>query len=137
MSEKIRKLKLRGDNRGSLIALEANRDIPFDIKRVYYIFGTKKGVVRGLHAHKKLKQILICISGSCTIVLDDGKARDEVMLEDASVGLEIDPCVWHEMKDFSSDAVLLVLASDYYSEDDYLRDYNDFLHFLKNENGQV
>ena len=132
---KIRKFEIKGDNRGSLIALEANIDIPFDIKRVYYIFGTKEGVVRGLHAHKTLKQILICVSGSCTIVLDDGGMREEVVLEDASVGLEVGPRVWREMKCFSSDAVLLVVASDYYNEDDYIRDYNEFLQYLKNRKG--
>jgi len=127
MNVNVKKFKVRGDDRGSLIAVEGNKDIPFDIKRVYYIFGTKEGVVRGLHAHKKLRQILICVSGSCNILLDDGKERQEVSLEDASLGLEIGPGIWHEMKDFSMDAVLLVLASEHYDESDYIRDYKTFL----------
>jgi len=112
---------IKGDSRGSLIAIESNKDIPFDIKRIYYIFDTKPGVVRGHHAHKTLEQMLICVSGSCTIVLDDGEKRSEVVLSDPSTGLYIGANIWHEMKDFSEGAVLLVLASDFYNENDYIR----------------
>lgn len=122
---------IKGDSRGSLIALEANKDIPFEIKRVYYIFDTKEGVVRGHHAHKTLQQVLICVSGSCTMVLDDGKERTEVVLDKPNIGLYVGPNMWHEMKDFSPGAVLLVLASDWYNEADYIRDYSEFLSYLK------
>ena len=122
--------QVKGDSRGSLIALEANKDIPFEIKRVYYIFDTKEAVVRGHHAHKTLQQVLICVSGSCTIVLDDGKERTEVLLDKPNIGLYIGPNMWHEMKDFTPGAVLLVLASDWYSEADYIRDYSEFLAYL-------
>jgi len=121
---------IKGDSRGSLIALEPNKDIPFEIKRVYYIFDTKEGVVRGLHAHKTLQQVLICVSGSCIIVLDDGKERTEVLLDKPNIGLYVGPNIWREMKDFTPGAVLLVLASDWYNEADYIRDYSEFLAYL-------
>lgn len=124
------KYKIKGDSRGSLIALEANKDIPFEIKRIYYIFDTKEGVVRGRHAHKALEQILICVSGSCTIVIDDGKERTEVVLNKPDIGLYIGPNMWREMKDFSPGAVLLVLASDFYNEADYIRNYDEFLKYV-------
>ena len=124
---------IKGDSRGSLIALEANKDIPFEIKRVYYIFDTKEGVVRGHHEHKTLEQVLICVSGSCIIVMDDGKERSEVLLDKPNIGLYVGPNMWHEMKDFTPDAVLLVLASDFYKEADYIRDYSEFLAYLQKQ----
>lgn len=117
---------LLGDDRGSLIALEQNKEIPFDIKRVYYIFGTKESVQRGFHAHKKLKQIAVCVAGQCKMILDDGVDRIEATLDSPEKGLLIVESVWHEMYDFSPDCVLLVLASDYYDESDYIRDYVEF-----------
>tara|TARA_X000000950_G_scaffold275453_1_gene361870 strand:- start:21933 stop:22331 length:399 start_codon:yes stop_codon:yes gene_type:complete len=117
---------LLGDERGSLIALEQNKEIPFDIKRVYYIFGTKESVQRGFHAHKKLKQIAVCVAGHCKIILDDGIDRIEATLDSPAKGLFIVESVWHEMHGFSNDCVLLVLASDYYDESDYIRDYTEF-----------
>ena len=124
-------LEIKGDSRGSLIAIESNKDIPFDMKRIYYIFDTKPGVVRGHHAHKTLEQMLICVSGSCTIVLDDGEKRSEVVLSDPSTGLYIGANIWHEMKDFSEGAVLLVLASDFYNENDYIRNYDEFMIYIR------
>ena len=116
-----------GDSRGSLIALEENYNAPFDIKRVYYIFDTKKGVERGFHAHIKLKQIAIAVKGSCTFILDNGKTKDEIKLNNPNKGLLIEGLIWREMKDFSSDCVLVVLASEHYNESDYIRNYNKFL----------
>jgi dTDP-4-dehydrorhamnose 3,5-epimerase-like enzyme len=116
-----------GDERGSLVALEANKSVPFDIKRVYYIFGTKEGVSRGFHAHRNLKQVAVCVTGSCRFVLDNGKKKEEVVLDDATKGLLIKNLTWREMYDFSPDCVLMVLASEYYNESDYIRDYDDFL----------
>jgi dTDP-4-dehydrorhamnose 3,5-epimerase-like enzyme len=117
----------KGDKRGSLISLEENKNIPFDIKRVYYIFGTKPKVRRGFHAHKKLQQILIVISGSCKILLDNGKSKESILLNSPSKGLLIKEMIWREMYDFSPDCVLLVLASDFYNESDYIRKYEDFI----------
>ena len=123
-----------GDDRGQLIALEELKDIPFKVKRVYYIYDTKDGVRRGFHAHKKLEQILICVSGSCKIHLDNGKETAEVLLNTPDEGLYISNAIWREMYDFSPDAVLLVLASELYDEKDYIRNYDKFLEYLRDNN---
>lgn len=115
-----------GDERGMLVALEEFKDIPFEIKRVYYLYDTKKEVRRGFHAHRSLEQILICIHGSCRVLLDNGTEKKTVSLEKPYEGLYIANDIWREMYDFSSDAVLLVLASDFYREEDYIRDYEIF-----------
>lgn len=115
-----------GDERGMLVALEEFKDIPFEIKRVYYLYDTKKEVRRGFHAHRSLEQILICIHGSCRVLLDNGAEKKTVSLEKPYEGLYIANDIWREMYDFSSDAVLLVLASDFYREEDYIRDYEIF-----------
>lgn len=123
--------KILGDERGSLISLEENKNIPFDIKRVYYIFGTKQSVIRGKHAHKNLKQILICVNGNCKILLDDSKEKKVVELVKPNIGLFVDKMIWHNMYDFSCDCVLMVLADNYYDENDYIRDYNEFVALIK------
>lgn len=121
-----------GDERGSLVALEAEKSVPFAIKRVYYIFGTKTGESRGFHAHKKLQQVAICITGSCRIILDDGQQRSEALLNSPNKGIVIGDLIWREMHDFSKDCILLVLASEHYDESDYIRDYNEFQEILGN-----
>ena len=126
VSYKLVDFKTNGDERGSLIALEENYNIPFDIKRVYYIFDTKKGVIRGYHAHINLKQMAIAVKGSCTFILDNGKTREEVILDTPDKGLLIEGLIWREMKHFSADCVLVVLANEYYDENDYIRDYQKF-----------
>ena len=123
-----------GDDRGQLIALEEMKDIPFKIKRVYYIYETAAGVVRGKHAHKNLQQILVCIHGNCKIRLDNGIEQKVVLLEKPSEGVYVPNNIWREMYDFSSDAVLLVLASELYDESDYIRDYDEFLKYLETFN---
>lgn len=120
-----------GDERGQLVALEEFKDIPFEIKRVYYMYDTGQDVHRGFHAHKSLEQILICIHGSCKILLDNGTEKKIVSLESPYEGLYVSNDMWREMYDFSTDAVLLVLASDYYTEDDYIRNYDEFLDYIK------
>lgn len=116
-----------GDDRGMLVALEEYNDIPFEIKRVYYMYDTKEGVHRGFHAHKDLEQIMICIHGSCKIKLDNGREKKIVYLEKPYEGLYLPGNIWREMYDFSPDAVLMVLASKLYDECDYIRDYDEFL----------
>ncbi len=116
-----------GDSRGQLVAIEQLRDIPFEIKRIYYIYDTLPDVRRGFHAHKKLKQVLVCTSGKCKILLDDGREKKTVMLDKPTEGLLVTGCIWREMYDFSPGAVLMVLASEYYDEADYIRDYDTFL----------
>ena len=117
----------KGDDRGSLVALESHEDIPFEIKRVYYIFDTKPCVVRGLHAHKDLSQVMVCLKGSCRVVLDNGSTKEQVLLDSPNRGLLIDSMIWREMHDFSVDCILLVLADKHYDESDYIRDYDEFL----------
>lgn len=116
-----------GDERGSLVALEAQKNIPFEIKRVYYIFNADKETPRGFHAHKELQQVAICVAGKCKMILDNGYKREEVWLDSPSKGLLIGNSMWREMHEFSKDCVLIVLASNHYDESDYIRDYEDFL----------
>ncbi len=120
-----------GDDRGSLVALEAEKTVPFEIKRVYYIFGTQQGVARGFHAHHNLKQVAVCVTGKCRMILDNGVTREEAWLDSPTKGLLIGDLVWREMHDFSEDCVLLVLASELYDESDYIRDYGKFLKQVK------
>lgn len=130
MNIQIIPLQPHGDERGALVALEEGKNIPFSVKRVYYMFNTVKNVRRGYHAHKKLKQVAIAVSGSCRFVLDSGIERIEVLLDNPAQGLLIDSCMWREMYDFSDDCVLMVLASEFYDESDYIRDYNQFLEWV-------
>ncbi len=116
-----------GDQRGALVVAESNKNIPFEIKRLYYIFDTQPDVPRGFHAHKKLQQIAFCIRGQCKMLMDNGSERQEILLDQANKGLQIPAMVWHEMHDFSEDCILLVLASEHYDEADYIRDYPQFL----------
>ena len=120
-------LQIHGDDRGSLIALENGHNLPFDVKRVYYIYGTKSNVARGFHAHKKLKQLLIAVSGNVTVKCEYDGQKKEYVLNKPNEGLLIEGLVWREMHDFSPDCVLLVLADEYYNEDDYIRDYQTYL----------
>lgn len=114
------------DERGQLVALEAMKNIPFQIKRIYYMTGLDPQYPRGFHAHKQLKQVAVCLKGRCRFVLDNGSKREEVWLDTPAQGLFISEMVWREMHDFSDDCVLIVLASEYYAEDDYIRDYQQF-----------
>lgn len=118
-----------GDSRGQLVAIEEEIDIPFKVRRVYFMYDTVPGVRRGYHAHKNLKQILFCVHGSCKVLLDDGIKKEIVVLDTPYEGLYIENDVWREMFDFSTDAVLMVLASEHYNESDYIRDYGEFLKY--------
>lgn len=120
-----------GDDRGQLVAIEAMKDLPFEVKRVYYIYDTLPNVRRGFHAHRNLQQILVCVHGSCKIHLDNGTDTAEVLLDKPHEGLYIANDMWREMYDFSEGTVLLVLASEYYNEEDYIRSYEDFIKLIK------
>jgi len=133
MNIKIFTLQVHGDERGSLIALEQDRNIPFAVKRIYYMFGTQPNVRRGFHAHKNLRQIAVAVRGSCRFVFDDGNERVELLLDHSSQAILIEPMVWHEMYDFSEDCVLLVMADEFYEETDYIRDYDEFLKLVKSD----
>jgi len=112
---------------GDLTPIEEMVDVPFDIKRIYYITKVPKGIERGFHAHRKLHQVLICLNGSVKIKVKNPKEESEFILEDSSVGLYIGPYIWRQMYDFSEGAVLLVLASDYYDESDYIRNIDFYM----------
>ena len=116
-----------GDDRGSLMVLESNKNVPFEVKRIYYILDAKPDVPRGFHAHKELTQLAFCIKGSCNMIMDNGIENQQVSIDKSNVGLIIPPMVWHEMHDFSEDCVMLVLASAQYDEADYIRDYDEFI----------
>lgn len=133
MNYKLVNMKVHGDNRGKLIAVEGNRDIPFDIKRVYWIFDTLPDEDRGMHAHKNMEQIIVAMDGACQFVLDDGKTRETVWLNRPDQGLYIGKNMWREMKHFSYGCKLMVLASDYYDEKEYIRSYEEFLQGVKSE----
>lgn len=112
--------------RGNLSFIEQNKHIPFSIKRVYYLYDVPSGATRGGHAHRTLQEMVIALSGSFDIVLDDGKEKKTFFLNRPHYGLLIPPCVWRELENFSSNSVALALASDIYIEEDYIRDYEVF-----------
>lgn len=120
-----------GDHDGNLVALEQGREIPFKIKRIYYIWGNQRDIIRGKHAHKELEQIVICLSGSCDFILNDGTNQETIHLDTPSKGLYISNNIWREFTNFSDDCVIMVIASNYYDESDYIRDYNEFLKVSK------
>lgn len=126
MSRGLLPLKRRQDERGALVAIESGREVPFDIARVYYVYGVSAGVARGFHAHRALAQVAVAVAGAVTIAMDDGRVRWEQRLDRPDVGLLIPPMVWHEMHAFTTDCVLMVLASAHYDESDYVRDRAEF-----------
>ena len=127
MEIKLIQLQTHGDERGSLVALEDQKNVPFTIHRVYYLFGTKEGVRRGFHAHRQTAQLAIVVRGSCRFHLDDGKEKVELLLDNPAQGLLLPPLLWHEMYDFSEDCILMVLANAHYDESDYIRNHNEFI----------
>ena len=127
-----------GGSLGALTAVEGNQDAPFDIKRIYYITGVPGDVTRGFHSHRKLEQVLLCLNGSVKIRIKTPFDEEVVTLNEDSCGLYISHMVWREMFDFTPGAVLMVMASEHYTEDDYIRDYEAYLneavpYFTRNE----
>ena len=123
----LKEFKVHGDETGSLIAIEALRDIPFEIRRVYYVFGTQANAIRGKHSHRKLEQIIFCPIGSCDFILDDGNSRQCIHMDRPNKGLYIKGNIWREFTNFSPDCVVMVLASFPYDDGDYIKSYNEFL----------
>ena len=119
-----------GDERGQLSVLEAQKNIPFTIKRVYYLTNLRRDVPRGFHAHRQLEQVAVCVAGKCRMLLDNGRTKEQILLDAPDKAIRIEPMVWHEMHDFSEDCVLLVLASELYDEKDYIRSYSDFYEMI-------
>lgn len=130
---KLIDLRKISDLRGNLTVIEGNGDIPFDIKRVYYLYDVPGGESRGAHAHKALYQLLIAANGSFSVTLDDGKEKVTYYLKRPYCGLIIVPGIWRDLDDFSSGSVCLCLASEYYDAGDYIREYQEFLNYKKNE----
>lgn len=131
MNYKVLNFSVLGDIRGSLVSLESNKNVPFEIKRVYYIYNTNPEQERGKHSHKELEQIIVCLNGSCSFVLDDGKKREILVLNRPDIGLYIGKNMWREMKNFSKDCILMILASQHFIENEYIRDYKEFLKCLE------
>ena len=123
---KLIDLRKISDRRGNLTVIEGNQDIPFNVKRVYYLYDVPGGESRGAHAHKALYQLIIAANGSFTVTLNDGKHKKAYNLNRSYYGLLVVPGIWRVLDDFSSGAVLLCLASEHYEEDDYIRNYKDF-----------
>ena len=132
--KKIKKYnyKYHSDKYGKLISLEEKKNIPFEIKRVYYIYDVESGVRRGFHSHKKLEQILVCVHGSVKILVKTPEEEKIIELDNPSKGLYIGTDLWREMYDFENGAVLMVLASDYYDESDYIRNYDEYEKYYNN-----
>ena len=124
---KLVELASRGDSRGGLVVAECGRELPFPVRRAYILHSTLAGAERGFHAHIALNQLAVALAGKVRMTLDDGHSREDVWLDSPSKGLLIGPGLWREMRDFSPDCVLLVLADREYDEADYIRDYNLFL----------
>lgn len=121
--------KHHSDRKGNLTVVENGETLPFDVKRVYYLYDVPSGENRGSHAHKDLSQLIIAASGSFTVTLDDGKCKRSFFLNRPYQGLYVKPGMWRDLKDFSSGAICMVLASDVYKADDYIRDYDDFMKY--------
>ena len=124
-------LRKMSDPRGNLTPIEGSGDVPFEIKRIYYLYDVPSGESRGAHAHKELQQLIIAANGSFTITLDDGDNKKVFTLNRPYQGLLIVPGIWRDLDDFSSGAVLLCLASEHYIKEDYIRDYQEFLKYKK------
>lgn len=130
MNYELFNLDVMGDARGKLISIEGGKSVPFEIKRVYWIYDTSPGIDRGFHAHKNLEQLIVAIDGACEFVLDDGKEREFVRLDRPDKALFIGKNMWREMRHFSYGCKLLVLASEYYNQNEYIRDYDEFVKSL-------
>ena len=125
---KILSLPVVHDRRGNLTFIESSKIIPFEIKRVYYLYDVPGGAERGGHAHKQLHQLIIAMSGSFDVLLDDGKDKKKFHLNRSYNGLYVCPMIWREINNFSSGSVCMVLASTFYDEEDYYREYSEFMH---------
>ncbi len=119
----------RGDSRGGLSVAELGGALPFPVRRVYWIYGTEPGVSRGFHAHKKLRQLCVCVAGSVRMSLFDGRHEENIVLDSSAKGLLIGPGLWREMHDFSPDCVLMVFADAEYDESDYIRNRTEFMDY--------
>ena len=139
MIEKCRMIEFpqKGDDRGHLVIVEGNQDIPFEIKRVFYIYGSDKDVIRGKHANYNTEFVLINVAGTSKVKVDDGTEQKIFSLDRPHTGIFLPRMVWKDMYDFSEDSVLLVLASEHYGETEYIRSYSEYLEIMKQKNATV
>lgn len=133
----ILNFKELGDERGKLVVIEGGKEVPFEIKRVFYIYGSDSTVIRGQHANKESEFVLINVSGSSKVMITDGIKKEIVNLDKPMTGVYLPKNVWKEMYDFSEDSVLLVLTNTNYNPDEYIRDYNDYLDYIKVINKKI
>jgi len=132
----IIKLQYHDDYPDGILTIgESQKSVPFEIKRVYYINNLyNPNAIRGKHAHKKLEQIIFCVNGAFLLHLDDGNTKQDILINDPYIGIRLGPFLWHTMSNFSKDCVILVFANDYYDENDYIRNYEDFLKYVNQKN---
>lgn len=130
MNYKLLDFDIHGDHLGNLVAIEEEIDLPFKIKRVYYVWGTDHNAIRGKHAHKNLQQVIICVNGECDFILDDGENKQTIHLNNPSQGLYINNNIWREFTNFSDDCVIIVLASEHYIPEDYIHNYEEFKKYV-------
>ena len=128
---KVIDFEIHSDNRGNLTSLSENQEIPFKIKRIYYTWNMPNDAIRGGHAHKNLDEVMVCLHGSCDFVLDDGKEQITVTLDKPNKGLYIKANLWRDFRNFSKDCVVILIASELYDTEDYIRDYEEFLKIQK------
>lgn len=128
---KVINFEIHSDNRGNLTSLSENQEIPFKIKRIYYTWDMPNDAIRGGHAHKNLDEVMVCLHGSCDFVLDDGKEKITVTLDKPNKGLYIKANLWRDFRNFSKDCVVILIASELYDTEDYIRDYEEFLKIQK------
>ena len=131
---KLIEIPQKGDERGHLVIVEGDQDIPFDIKRVFYIYGSDKDVVRGKHANYRTEFVLINVAGTSKVRVTDGKNEKTFNLDRPQIGIYLPKLVWKDMYDFSEDSVLLCLASEHYNSEEYIRDYDEYLQVMKGLN---
>lgn len=132
MTYKILNLNEIGDSRGYLVAVESNKNIPFEIKRVFYVYGSQENIVRGKHAHYTAEQLIICINGSCDFIVDDGNKCETIRMDNRTKALYIPAGVWDEFTNFSPNCVVVVFSNELYDPNDYISDYSEFLEYIKN-----
>jgi len=123
-----------GDERGQLVVVEQLKEIPFELKRIFYIYGTKGDVARGQHANLRSQFVLINLKGSCKVMIDDGQNNEVIILNKPHTGVYLNKMVWKEMFDFSSDSILLVLSSELYDKSEYISDYDEFIREVSRPN---
>lgn len=133
MNYKVLKFGQKGDERGKLVIVEGLKDIPFEIKRIFYIYGSDADVIRGKHSNRNSEFVLINVSGTSKVKVDDGKTTEVVELSEPHMGVYLPKMLWKEMYDFSADSVLLVLTNTYYDASEYIRDYDTFLKEISND----